>query len=262
MFNKKIKADVIAQIHNEFNSAGDKILDANKKFVDEKKLDKAKRLKAVGFFGVSEVVEIDNMVMSQQLSSLIEGYLVRYPNNKFITEKQVEKICSKYNLVCAPIDRYIGFVPDVKLKSIEAFRTYFGHSDKREQIAESVDWWSIADNKIKGEIEHEFGGKIPVGCIVGSSNTKWLQKKNGEKFSENVWVRSYKTVDTDSLFICAPQREMKLSGLKKVGSLFARVIVKHFPDPVVLQPVNGGYLIVTAWGDEASDEIVVNEKMN
>ena len=38
--------------------------------------------------------------------------------------------------------------------------------------------------------------------------------------------------------------------------------IQNIPDPVVLQPVCGGYLIVCAWGDEASDEIVVNQQMN
>ncbi|MBK8366268.1 MAG: hypothetical protein IPL10_02335 [Bacteroidetes bacterium] len=37
---------------------------------------------------------------------------------------------------------------------------------------------------------------------------------------------------------------------------------KVIPDPVVLQPVHYGFLIVTAWGDEASDDIVVNPKNN
>ena len=34
------------------------------------------------------------------------------------------------------------------------------------------------------------------------------------------------------------------------------------PDPIVLQRVERGYLIITAWGDEASDPIVVNSKNN
>lgn len=33
-------------------------------------------------------------------------------------------------------------------------------------------------------------------------------------------------------------------------------------DPIILQPVIGGYLIVTAWGDEAGDNLVVNEVKN
>lgn len=36
----------------------------------------------------------------------------------------------------------------------------------------------------------------------------------------------------------------------------------NVPDPVVLQQVKGGYLIITAWGDEASDENVVNQLFN
>jgi hypothetical protein len=33
-------------------------------------------------------------------------------------------------------------------------------------------------------------------------------------------------------------------------------------DPIVLFKVNGGYLIVTAWGDEANHDFVVNNKLN
>ena len=51
----------------------------------------------------------------------------------------------------------------------------------------------------------------------------------------------------------------------------AEHIVKYFntslreneiPDPVVLQEVRGGYLIITAWGDEASDPLIVNKNNN
>ncbi len=43
---------------------------------------------------------------------------------------------------------------------------------------------------------------------------------------------------------------------EKVGSFINKKIV--VPDPVILQPVKGGYLIVTAWGDEASDPDIIN----
>ena len=33
-------------------------------------------------------------------------------------------------------------------------------------------------------------------------------------------------------------------------------------DPIILHKVPGGYLIVTAWGDEANDELVVKENLN
>ena len=53
---------------------------------------------------------------------------------------------------------------------------------------------------------------------------------------------------------------MDISGLElKEGYKLEK---KFIPDPVVLQPVKGGYLILTAWGDEASDPIVINEINN
>ena len=53
---------------------------------------------------------------------------------------------------------------------------------------------------------------------------------------------------------------LEISGLKLVEGY--KLEKKHIPDPVVLQPVKGGYLILTAWGDEASDPLVVNEINN
>jgi len=47
----------------------------------------------------------------------------------------------------------------------------------------------------------------------------------------------------------------------KLKGLFAPVF-SVAPDPVVLYPVEKGYIIVTAWGDEASDPLVANEQMN
>lgn len=37
---------------------------------------------------------------------------------------------------------------------------------------------------------------------------------------------------------------------------------QNIPDPVVLQPVKGGYLVVSKWGLEGKDELLVNETNN
>jgi len=55
------------------------------------------------------------------------------------------------------------------------------------------------------------------------------------------------------LQICAPIKDMNTSGYERRG----HNLIKHIPDPIILQPIEGGYLIVTAWGDEASDELIV-----
>jgi hypothetical protein len=82
----------------------------------------------------------------------------------------------------------------------------------------------------------------------------WINELNGHNYTK---------VDKSGNFICAPKKDMDTKGLSKVGALLSVVTQFTAPkDPVVLRPVKGGYLILAAWGDEASDEIVVNHKMN
>ncbi len=58
--------------------------------------------------------------------------------------------------------------------------------------------------------------------------------------------------------ICAPLKDMDTRDMYITDGYK----LEHVPDPIVLQPVNHGYLICSAWGNESSDEIVVNEIFN
>jgi hypothetical protein len=67
------------------------------------------------------------------------------------------------------------------------------------------------------------------------------------------------------LAICAPLKDMDMKGMHLEGSKMVKDV--PVPDPVVLLPKNhpngtSGYLILTAWGDEASDPLVVNQNNN
>jgi hypothetical protein len=59
--------------------------------------------------------------------------------------------------------------------------------------------------------------------------------------------------------ICAPLKDFDMEGMMTSGRT---IVKKEIPDPVVLCEVRDGYRIVTAWGPEAEDDIVVNHKMN
>lgn len=56
--------------------------------------------------------------------------------------------------------------------------------------------------------------------------------------------------------ICAPEKDFDTRFMVKKDGY------KLEYDPIVLQPVKGGYLCVTKWGIEASDEIVTNPISN
>lgn len=255
---------VVDQIHNEFAIAGETLLNEALEIlagVPESSIEKAERLKKLGFKQVTEIHKAEAVKITKEAADLIKYYQQYYPNNKFITEQQVKTICHKYNLVCGGVDRFRGFVPEVKLKEIEGFKI------RKED-----------DGIIMSNGMCLVGGKI-----IRSGNYYHVFKTNSDKefdrygyaFQSNDG-ESFYSGDTKNVFgyknrgdvrctaepslkICAPVKDMDIKGMELKDGYR---LEKHIPDPVVLRAVKGGYLILAAWGDEASDELVVNQKMN
>lgn len=268
--NKSTYSPDIEQIHHEFEVASDKLVEQANEIIKEAKkqdINKVNRLKALGFNNSNQVRDIEPLIQQEKLSKeqleLVQYYKKEYPLNKFITEPQVKEICHKYNLVCGDVDRYKGFVPDKNLKEIENFKLkekdipfYLGRCrysgiiislDKADFTPTGLDYVKESDFFLVGsEGQNIYGSRIVTSKCI-------------EKYSHlrNIYLRR---IDNQKLQICAPIKDMDISGLElKEGYKLEN---KHIPDPVVLQPVKGGYLILTAWGDEASDPIVQNEINN
>lgn len=248
---------VVQQIHHEFNTASDNALKQAKEIINGNYhlLEKADKLHRIGFVNSHEVHNAKHIKINADIAQLIEYYRIKYPNNKFITEEQVLSINKKYNLVCAPIDRYKGFVPVVKLNTIASFKVQ--SDDKKENVLIVKDFQY---SNVQGDLIKEFKRLYPNNQISKSEHhtyTSFVKIKG-----ESLFIGSYTEINNDTFFICAPKKDIDLKGLSKIGALFQSITTVKVPDPVVLQPVKGGYLIVAAWGDEASDEIVINEAMN
>ena len=254
LLKKSANTDVlIAEIHETFNTAGDKILASALEIINKgeaKQIEKAERLKKVGFRQSNEIKKWEHIKMTKDLAALIQYYQMNYPNNKFITEEQVSAICKKYNLSCGPVDRYKGFVPETKLKMVEDFSVK--KQDRCEILCRNVKFSYIysQEREIKEAKQQHPDGIFPISSY---SSTPMINV---------AYISSFDLIENQNLVICAPTKDMDLVGLSKIGALFMSLTTVNVPDPVVLQPVKGGFLIVCAWGDEASDEIVVNQKMN
>jgi hypothetical protein len=255
---------VIEKIHNEFNTAGEKLLTEAKTHLKKEISDKGVRLKKAGFSNTREAIDtervIDEINKQTEVYNLVMHYQTNYPNNKFITGKQVESICNKYNLICGPTERYKGFVPEKNLKEIEGFNSSSEDDQSMQIKILSFEW----EHSEKTQID-AFKREYPDG-IVGEENLNrpYSFGKDIDVITSagTARINSYEQINKDGLFICAPKKDFDLKGVKKFGTLFSTFTTKTYPDPVVLKPCKGGYLIVTAWGDEASDPEVVNEKMN
>lgn len=259
--NKNYPA-IVQEIHNEFFSAGDSILEEAKSIIKECEsvsLDKGKRLSAIGF-GNSKEAKIaeetsHKLLVNKEIADLSEYYLANYPFNKFITDIQVKSICEKYGLVLGEVSMYRGFVPENKLSQIENFKLR----------KEDIPLMTVYDERenIIGYVNKEDWENVPkfddYFYITGSGGRRLgysFDVPIYEKYKHLSYVKAYKK--TPSLQICAPLKDMELDSNKVLNGHK----IESIPDPIVLQPIRGGYLIIAAWGDEQYDEDVFNNVVN
>jgi len=251
--NKSYPA-VIQAIHNEFNLSGESLLKEAKDIISGMSVhnkQKSEDLKNLGFRNTKDVVQMDVLIQlkreKEKLANALEYFSVNYPEYKFITHDMAMSICKKYNLVLGEVSQYKGFVPKKNIDKIKKFfeekndlNTNFSISHSRLRYEKRV---------TKKEYEQE----------------KESQKRRMELTttpSYGGYENYYLDTNKKNLFIAAPLKDMETKGYKLKNRMFTREI----PDPVVLCPVEYEgvklYCIVTAWGDESSDEIVVNQQMN
>lgn len=261
---------VVVEIHNEFECAADALLREAQEIINStpKVGDKANRLAAMGFTKVPEVAKAKEAEQKQAKSMAdiesVRYYSMKYPNHKFITESQVIGICEKYDLVFGPSHCYTGFVPDKNLREIETFKLRDEDVVKYELRnragmrviflnSEDVKW--VEDSDI-------FEGYLNNGEGVwySGAESQVVFTRNGGRQIPNVVNEPFMKIHRadQGFMICAPLKDMDTTGLRVNG----RRVLREIPDPVVLCPVRGGYLVVTKWGPEASDPEVVDQRNN
>lgn len=243
----KTKNELVDEIHQTFMTEVDRLLKEARisKPIDTIKqdlIDKTKRLQRLGFNNAKEITEgakeIERLRKiekenedKRQLINAINYFSSKYPQYKFITEESVKFICEKYGLVYGEVSSYIGTVPDENLIHIEEF--------------------AIEERDVCYTETRDYGSDRRTYYASPSSAT-------GPTYS------SYSSFKQSPLEIAAPISDFNMTD--KELKDFKITNKAKAPDPVVLQPVFYGYtkyyLIVTAWGKEAEDSLIVNEKLN
>lgn len=261
---------IVAQIHEDFLTEVDNLLaeasikvstESNKKAL----LSKADVLRTLGFTSTKEVTiaekEIDRLSKARgintakdKLIKAINYFSFKYPQYKFITEESVQKICQKYGLVYGPVKNYIGTVPTKNMNDIQNFQVV-------EDDCLYIDtYYSTINNVSYKEYAEKVNSYNETVRRINFDNQRHLYYDHLRYLQ-----RELSRYSKAPLEIAGPQKDFNMEGLRKEGYKLVS-IVKNIPDPVVLQPVlfegTKYYLIVTAWGPEAEDELVVNEKMN
>ena len=276
-FSTKTTNEIIEEIHETFFTEVDRLLvEANiKKDISTDKGDllvKARRLNNLGFTATKEsnaaqaerdrIESLKSENKSKEfLKEAIHYFSFKYPHYKFITTESVKKICEKYNLVYGPVSRYIGTVPDKNLEEIDNFKIA-----KEDECYEEVEHYQNMFNSTskhlrfcssealeaeKQAIENHFKG-LSISDKLRATTVK----------NPSDW-HSYKNTTLLPLEICAPLKDFNMKEHEIKDFKLSKI---EIPDPVVLKPVHYKgekfFLVVSAWGDESSDELVVNQKMN
>lgn len=244
---------IVKEIHNTFFTEYEKLL-ADAKIMNSLEttqqalLDKAKKLKSLGFINTKEVIKAQEEISrldklkkdnekKQDIIDAINYFSVKYPQYKFITEKSVKTICKKYGLIYGEVSKYKGTVPEENIAQIQEFK--------------------IKDKDIVCAIHYKHR---PTEYI---SLETYKQNINNEIEASIYNYGNRRKYELCSLEIVAPPSDFDLRN-SEVEDF--KLIKKEIPDPIVLQPVlfknQKHYLIVTAWGPEATDKLVINEKFN
>ncbi len=248
---EEVKAK-IAEIHNAFDTASENALHEAKAIIEKdatRIIEKGNRLSALGFGATKEAKMAANhkneVAKAKEQVSFIEKYRVDYPFNKFITEKQVEEICKKHGLLKGDSSMYTGFIPEKNLKQIEDFKL------EKEDLDDTYIKWGI-------DSINSFNDLINMLATDSRVLTSSTDRRFGKSFLTRSSPKKEEVVKESKIQfqICAPAKDFNTNHATLTNGYIL------IPDPIVLAKVKGGYLIVTAWGDEASDENVVNEQMN
>ena len=265
---------VVQAIHNEFNLAGEKLLQESLAIIEAaEKIDneKATRLKSVGFSNnplVKKAEKVKTSILSPiETAEIVLKYKRQFPLNKFITSKDAQFICNKYKLILGNSEQYKGFVPEKNLLEIENFKNN-NRLKKRFRVTK-LRVRALFD----GALNTFFNAKCRAAqSFLRDNNYTFICDNEDDikiqiirakdKIKSDAWFRleNLETIELSIFDICAPKKDMISNSLfeKMIPSFEMEII----PDPVVLYPVEHGYIIVTAWGDEASDPLVVNELNN
>jgi hypothetical protein len=213
------------QLYEEFFSATDRLLNEAKSIIDnrpsEADEDRILALMDAGFSNFKEAIAYKESLQKRIFIAFAEYYAIAYPFNRFVTEEEVQRICTKYALYLTGTDDYIDDIPRKNQDEILKFKVR--ECDIRHY--EDNFKWAPKDSELLKQLRQNMAtyeaGERPI-----SRGT--------------------------NLRIAAPEHKLDMTNKIKHG----HILIKD--DPIVLQPVLKGFLIITSWGLEAGDALAVN----
>ena len=241
---REVKEVTVAEIHEEFDTAVDRLVqEANSILEKEVKKEAAtyKELEKLGFTNAKSVRQAvsDEHARKHSAETLafVKKYQAKYPKYKFIDNDELIRIRMKYKLIQGKPNNFIGVIPPQNAQDILDLRI-----DAEDRI--------FTYKRFRGL---EFGRRswTPETGTLAESKAAWKDQVGFFKGLLGPEVPERPDVE-----IIATYDQMNIRSDQYVDSRGAIQIRITDPDPIVVTPVIGGWLIVTKWGAEADIEEV------
>lgn len=237
--NEKITVTA-QQIHEDFYREAERLLQP---FSEEMELKSARYdvLERFGLYSVKCYDECYQANFMKNNNSIARKYADKYPGYKFLTEQQVKDLCLKYGLCLGSTGSYKGDIPMKNLDELSLLK--LDPKDYNCIYVSSLGFMDIAwiigeyGEDVVDKIIAANGAMVPLGD--GRYSGSYCHHNRGNSF----------VVAPPTMF--STENTTLVSGYKLIDD-----------DPIFLHQVTGGYLLITAWGDEAKIPEIVNEKMN
>ncbi len=175
--------------------------------------------------------------------TLYQVYDSIYPNHEFINFRGVNELMKKYGLALGSVSSYIGEVPEDRLDSMLKFQPSFLYSRGYNYIIHDLEYGME-------ELANTNAGYGNIGDYLESTYLKITSgkghlgpEKDLAKYSKMDMAKRPIGVENEVFLILAPPSKFK-DGDKNDNGTYGKAPIK---DPIVLAPVEGGYIIVTAW---------------
>lgn len=267
--------------------------------IKQSEQEKADILKTAGFANckiIKDIQEKEEILGNQryrrrsasELANLIVLYQRYFPFYKFLTVDELLHVCLKYDLVFHPVVAYIGDIPEKNIKELANIPSLnkspqekipyenkskdvdpsLNFSPPRKYFIEMLSWGSSVNS---GHIGAVLGNKfeVPEQCVdsllrngvshytLGTVITTKLGKSYGDLYNASGKLCEE---STDSLYIAAPPSmfDKKLVRMNPIS----RIINTFNTDPIVFRKCKGGIQVITKWGLEGSDPLLVNQIEN
>lgn len=256
---KKTPLEIVKEIHQKVLTSGErclqelKVVEASTMMQD---YDLIQKMEARGFGKTKEIVEkkaeLEKNKLSLERAKNVKHYGLHYVQ-KYIPFEDMEAICKEYNLIMGADKHYIGSIPTRSQLEIVNFKL------RDEDIIYQKGVFKSISSSLDGNT------RTSQGTIEWSEIEKdqyMHETKRGTELIQNN-NRTHYITNADYFILCAPKEMFELEGVIVDGVQMKEVIeIKEIHDPICLQPVRNGFLVVAVWGEELAIEAMKNPKFN